>query len=120
MTAPALVQKLWNYCNTLLDDDLSYGDYVEELSAMKMMLHGIGAAEADGLSTSRHDRKETGRFKSFTYDVIKRDKVNLDIFWLKDESPEDSANLPEPGVIATAIVQDLEVLWNNPARSRRI
>jgi type I restriction enzyme M protein len=34
--------------------------------------------------------------------------VNLDIFWLKDDSLEDSANLPEPDVIATEIVEDLE------------
>lgn len=32
MTAPALVQKLWNYCNILRDDGLSYGDYVEQLT----------------------------------------------------------------------------------------
>jgi hypothetical protein len=33
---------------------------------------------------NRHERKESERFKSFTYDdLIKRDKVNLDIFWLK-------------------------------------
>jgi type I restriction enzyme M protein len=37
-----------------------------------------------------------------------RDKVNLDIFWLKDESLEDSANLPAPDVIAAEIVEDLE------------
>jgi type I restriction enzyme M protein len=30
----------------------------------------------------------------------KRDKLNLDIFWLKDESLEDSANLPDPDIIA--------------------
>jgi type I restriction enzyme M protein len=36
------------------------------------------------------------------------DKVNLDIFWLKDESLEDSANLPAPEVIAEEIVEDLE------------
>jgi hypothetical protein len=29
-----------------------------------------------------------------------RDKASLDIFWLKDDSLEDSANLPEPGVLA--------------------
>jgi hypothetical protein len=28
--APQLVQKLWNYCNILRDDGLSYGDYVEQ------------------------------------------------------------------------------------------
>ncbi len=36
-----------------------------------------------------------------------RDKVGLDIFWLKDESLEDSANLPAPEVIAAEIAQDL-------------
>ena len=28
----ALVSKLWNYCNILRDDGLSYGDYVEQLT----------------------------------------------------------------------------------------
>jgi type I restriction enzyme M protein len=58
---------------------------------------------------NRHQRKETERFKSFTYDdLLKRDKVNLDIFWLKDEALEDSANLPAPDVIAQEIADDLE------------
>ncbi len=34
--------------------------------------------------------------------------MNLDIFWLKDESLEDSANLPAPDVIAAEIVEDLQ------------
>jgi len=58
---------------------------------------------------NRHERKETDRFKSFAYqDLLKRDKINLDIFWLKDESLEDSANLPDPDVIAAEIAEDLE------------
>ena len=58
---------------------------------------------------SRHHRVETERFKSFSYyELIKRDKVNLDIFWLKDDALEDSANLPAPGIIAADIVADLE------------
>ncbi len=32
MTSSAIVQKLWNYCNILRDDGLSYGDYVEQLT----------------------------------------------------------------------------------------
>src|SRR5215203_3339660 len=27
-----VIQKLWNYCNILRDDGLSYGDYVEQLT----------------------------------------------------------------------------------------
>ncbi len=30
--AKAIVDKLWNYCNILRDDGLSYGDYVEQLT----------------------------------------------------------------------------------------
>ena len=30
--AKVLVDKLWNYCNVLRDDGLSYGDYVEQLT----------------------------------------------------------------------------------------
>jgi type I restriction enzyme M protein len=35
-------------------------------------------------------------------------QLNIDIFWLKDESLEDSANLPDPDVIAQEIVEDLQ------------
>jgi len=28
----ALVQKLWNYCNILRDDGLSYGDHIDQLT----------------------------------------------------------------------------------------
>jgi type I restriction enzyme M protein len=57
---------------------------------------------------NRNDRKETERFKSFTYDeLIKRDKLNLDILWLKDDALEESANLPAPEIIAADIMADL-------------
>ena len=58
---------------------------------------------------NRHERQETDRFHAFQYDeLVKRDKANLDIFWLRDESVEDSALLPEPDVLADEIVQDLQ------------
>jgi type I restriction enzyme M protein len=58
---------------------------------------------------NRQERTESERFKSFTYEELsKRDKVNLDIFWLKDEALEESANLPAPEVIAADIAADLE------------
>ena len=50
-----------------------------------------------------------GRWRAYTYDEIAaRDKVSLDIFWLRDESLSESDNLPEPSVIAAEIVADLE------------
>jgi len=32
MTSNGIVQKLWNYCNVLRDDGLSYLDYIEQLT----------------------------------------------------------------------------------------
>jgi type I restriction enzyme M protein len=58
---------------------------------------------------NRHKRKETERFKAFAYDdLIQRDKVSLDIFWLKDESLEDSDKLPDPDILAREIADNLE------------
>lgn len=54
-------------------------------------------------------RKESKRFKRFTYDeLLARDKANLDIFWLKDDSLTDASSLPKPAVIAAEIVELLE------------
>jgi type I restriction enzyme M protein len=65
---------------------------------------------------NRHKRKETwsekkpeGRFRRFTYkEILERDKTSLDIFWLKDKSLTDLDNLPEPDVLATEIMENLE------------
>src|SRR5205823_7855833 len=64
---------------------------------------------------NRHDRKATwpeanpqGRWRPYGYDQLaQRDNLSLDIFWLKDDSPEDSANLEDPDVIAAEIVEAL-------------
>ena len=58
---------------------------------------------------NRSKRKETERFKAFSYDdIIKRDKTSLDIFWLKDNSLGDIENLPPPEDIASEIQYNLE------------
>ena len=65
---------------------------------------------------NRNEREETwseenpdGRWRCFDYEeLLSRDKVNLDIFWLKDKSLEDSENLPEPDVLAQEIVNDMQ------------
>lgn len=57
---------------------------------------------------ARTERVESERFRSFTYEeMVARDKVNLDIAWLRDESLEDLDNLPAPEIIAREIVEDL-------------
>ena len=64
----------------------------------------------------RHQRKPTfgeksleGRWRSFSFDEIaKRDKLNLDILWIKDKSLEDAESLPEPDVLAQEIAEDLQ------------
>lgn len=54
-------------------------------------------------------RKETGRFKKFTYEeLIKRDNTNLDIFWIKDDSLVDLENLPEPEILLEEIIDNLK------------
>lgn len=54
-------------------------------------------------------RKETERFRRFPYEELaKRDKLNLDIFWLKDDSLEDIESLPAPDILAAEIVENLE------------
>jgi len=56
-----------------------------------------------------NDKNTAGRWRPYDHqDLISRDKASLDIFWLKDESLEDSDSLPDPDVIAADIVTDLE------------
>ena len=85
MGSSAIVQKLWNYCNVLRDDGMSYGDYVEQLTYL--------------LFLKMADERMRPPYN---------DKASLDIFWLKDESLESSENLPAPDVLAQEIVEDLE------------
>ena len=94
-------QRLWvydyrtNIHHTLKQNPLRY----EDLSDF------IEAFHAD----NRHERSESERFHSFSYEeLLQRDKVSLDLIWLRDDSLEDSSDLPPPEVIAAEIVEDLE------------
>ncbi|MEP7340576.1 MAG: class I SAM-dependent DNA methyltransferase [Acidobacteriota bacterium] len=63
-----------------------------------------------------HDRKATwsaknsdGRWRCYEYEeLLKRDKLSLDLFWIKDRSLTDTDSLPAPGILATEIADDLE------------
>ncbi len=65
---------------------------------------------------NRHKREPTwsessreGRWRCFDFEELaRRDKLNLDILWMKDTSLEDSDSLPEPEVLALEIAADLQ------------
>jgi type I restriction enzyme M protein len=50
-----------------------------------------------------------GRWRRFSYEeIVARDKTNLDIFWLRDKSLADLDNLPDPDLLASEIIENLE------------
>ena len=53
-------------------------------------------------------RKESERYE----ELVQRDKLNLDIFWLRDDSLEDIESLPAPDIIAAEIVENMQVALN--------
>ncbi|MGB7964555.1 MAG: class I SAM-dependent DNA methyltransferase, partial [Propionicimonas sp.] len=57
----------------------------------------------------RSARVESERFRRFAYEeIVARDKANLDITWLRDDTLDDGTALPPPAVLAAEIVEELE------------
>ena len=97
----AWTEKLWiydlrtNMHFTLKTDQMGYADLEDFIKCYN--------------PENLHQRQESERFRAFTYaEIMQRDKVSLDIFWLKDESLEDTENLPDPDVLAEEIVESLQ------------
>ena len=65
---------------------------------------------------NRYERSETwsednpeGRFRKYSIDnILKRDKLSLDIFWIKDKSLADLDNLPPADELADDIIENLQ------------
>lgn len=65
---------------------------------------------------NRFERTETwsesnpeGRFRRYSIDeIMKRDKLSLDIFWMKDKSLADLENLPPADELADDIIENLQ------------
>ena len=76
---------------------------------------------------ARHDRKATwseetphGRWRPFSRDeLLQRDKASLDLFWLKDATMTDLDNLPEPDVLMSEIMENLEAAMEQFAAASR-
>ena len=57
----------------------------------------------------RLEREERERFRRYTLaDLLARDKVNLDLFWLKDDALDDPDLLPPPDEVAAEIMESLQ------------
>lgn len=76
---------------------------------------------------ARHDRKATwseetpdGRWRAFSRDeLLQRDKASLDLFWLKDATMTDLDNLPEPDVLMSEMMENLEAAMEQFAAASR-
>jgi type I restriction enzyme M protein len=93
-------QRLWVY-------DLRTNQHFT-LKQNQLQRHHLDDFVESYQSIDRSARVEGERWKSFSHEeLIARDKANLDITWLRDDSLEDLDNLPDPEIIAREIVEDL-------------
>jgi type I restriction enzyme M protein len=106
--AEAWTDKLWvydlrtNLHFTLKQSPIQRKDFDEFVSCYKPgRLHERVPTWSDG--------NPEGRWRCYDYEeLLKRDKLSLDLFWIKDKSLTDTDLLPPPDVIATEIADDLE------------
>ena len=94
-TANRIVEKLWSYCHVLRNDGLSYQECYRQ-------------GNRNNFTATWSETTPGGRWWSYTYaEILGRDRVSRNLFWLRDESLEDSANLPDPHLLAQEIADDL-------------
>ena len=75
-----VVQKLWNYCNILRDDGMSYGDYVEQLTYLLFLKMAYERAQLPaGLHARPLDIPEDCNWKS----LVERDGAELEDHYRK-------------------------------------
>lgn len=101
-------KKIWvydyrtNVHKTLKQNPLKKSDFEEFIELYK-------AGDLANRQATWSEENLDGRWRSYDYaELIARDKTNLDIFWLKDKSLEDSENLPAPEILVAEIVEQLE------------
>jgi len=106
--AEAWTDKLWiydlrtNLHFTLKQKPITSSDFDDFIGCYK-------PGETHKRTESWSESDPDGRWRCFDYDeLLKRDKLSLDLFWIKDKSLTDTDKLPAPDVIATEIADDLE------------
>jgi type I restriction enzyme M protein len=96
-----------NIHHTLKKDPMTASDLEEFVKLYKSENRSKRQEQVEapklGVSTKEN------RWRKFSYEeILARDKTNLDIFWLKDKSLTDLDNLPDPDVLATEIIENIE------------
>jgi type I restriction enzyme M protein len=106
-SAQASTKRLWvydlrtNQHFTLKTNPLQRADLDEFVGLYK-------PAAIDQRQPTWSEETPEGRWRCYELeDLLARDKISLDLFWLKDDSLLDSDNLPDPDVITAEIVDDL-------------
>jgi type I restriction enzyme M protein len=93
-----VVQKLWGFCYPLTP--AHFAEFEKSFGS-----------DPNGRSTGGRGsrRAENDRWRSFSIADVKERDFKLDSFkWLKEESLEDSDDLPEPEELATDAIAELE------------
>src|SRR5947207_2277175 len=109
MTTSSVVQKLWNYCNILRDDGLSYGDYLEQLTFLLFL------KMADEQSRPPFDKKSPIPEKYSWPELLKRDGDELEIHYR--HTLEELGK--EPGTLGV-IFRKAQNKIQDPAKLRRL
>ena len=113
--ASDLVNKVWNDCNLLRDDGVSYGDYVEQLTYLLIPQDGLRARrDLDDFvrcynPANRHQRKK--RSESAASPTTTSSSAIRPISISSGSGTNslgDSSDLPDPAVLAAEIVEDLQ------------
>lgn len=79
-----------------------------EMSDLKDFVDCYKAEDRNKRKATWSNKNPNGRWRAFSYDELNsRDKSNLDLFWLDDESQQDLST-DNPNEIAAEIMEDLQ------------
>lgn len=92
-----------NIHHTLKKNPLKFEDLLDFIKCYK------SANMSKREETYNEAKNPDGRWRKYSYDeIIARDKTSLDITWIKDKSLADLDNLPDPDIIASEIIENVE------------
>ena len=111
---PQIVQRLWNYCDVLRDDGVSYGDYVEQLTYLLFLK----------MDHERHELlgKPSTIPEAYRWDKLLEDQQGnkLKANALESQYRETLQELQQEGGLLGIIFRKSQNRIQNPARLRRL